>query len=113
MGRLSELSVLVLIVGRPVGAMLPLLFEVVLVMLVELLLLDVSIEVVVKVGKAVSVLVREGALALVSERLALLLDEVAAAAAASLVVDMMGGGRECGRPDRYLSRVDAGVMHEG
>jgi hypothetical protein len=97
--------------------MLALLVEVVLVILVELGLLDVSTEVVVKVGKAVSVLVREGALALVNDRFASLLDEVAAAAAAaaaaSLVVDMMRGGWEGGRPDGYLSRRDAGVMHEG
>lgn len=74
---------------------------------------EVSTEVVVSVGRAVSVLVREGALALVRERFASLLDVVAAAATLSLVVDMMGGGCEGGRPDCYLSRVDAGVMHEG
>lgn len=72
---------------------------------------DVSTEVVVNVGRAVSVLLREGAAALVSERFASLLEEVAAAAALSLVVDMMGGGWGYGRPDGYLSRVDAGVMH--
>jgi hypothetical protein len=110
-GRLSGLSVLVVIVGRPVGAMLALCVEVVLAE--ELLVEEEPTEVVVNVGRAVSVLVREGALALVRERFASLFEVVAAAAALPLVVDMMGGGWEVGRPVRYLLRVDAGVMHEG
>lgn len=91
---------LVLIVGRPVGASVWLLE----VAFAEVAL-DEATEVVVNVGKAVSVLVSEGAAALVSERLASLLGEVAAAA--SLVVDMMGSGWECGRPVRYDGLMQA------
>ena len=91
---------MLVIEGRPVGARLALLE----VFFAEVVL-DESTEVVVNVGKAVSVLVSVGAAPLVSDRLASLLGEVAAAAL--LVVDMMGSGWECGRPVRYHGLMQA------
>ncbi len=91
---------LVLIVGRPVGARLALLEDAVLPELdvAELVdVLEVSIEVVVNVGRPVSVLVSVGALPLVSVRSALVL----LVAAAELLSVMLGGGWECGRREFY------------
>jgi hypothetical protein len=102
-GRLRGLLVTVLIEGRSVGARLRL--EDVVVVAV----LDVPDEVVVKVGRAVLVLVSDGALPLVNVRSALELLDVAAGAA-ELVSDMMGGGWECGRPGRYRGTVQSVCM---
>ena len=92
MGRFSGLLVLELIEGRSVGARTALLE----VAWAELLVLELATEVVVNVGRAVSVLVSDGALPLVSVRSELVL----LVACAELLLAMTGGWED-GRPVRY------------